>query len=142
MGMTHRATKVSLVTVFLAVLAMLVAWSLASTTAANATHVVPVTDPGNPDCPAGTIELKVDPVADGTYTDGTLTVIVDVRATAAGQVFDWTSNIGLDAVIAKGIAPSVVPPTMVSPVLPRVTTPRSRGHVSSLTSSAPCCAPW
>ena len=40
MGMTHRATKVSLVTVFLAVLAMFVAWSLAGTKARrNATSV-------------------------------------------------------------------------------------------------------
>ena len=50
----------------------------------------------------GTTTLKVEPVADGTFTDGTLTVTIDVRDTAAGQVFDWTSNIGVDRVIAKG----------------------------------------
>jgi LPXTG-motif cell wall-anchored protein len=63
---------------------------------------------GNPTCgdlaPAGTAwtELKVDPVADGTFTDGVLSVTIDVRDTADGPVFDWTSNIGVDAVFVKG----------------------------------------
>jgi LPXTG-motif cell wall-anchored protein len=48
------------------------------------------------------IELKVEPVEDGTFSDGTLTVTIDVRDTAAGPVFDWTSNIGVDAVFVKG----------------------------------------
>jgi hypothetical protein len=69
---------------------------------ASATHVNPTTAPGNPSCPAGTTTLKVEPVADGTFTDGTLVVTIDVRDTADGQVFDWTSNIGVDQVIAKG----------------------------------------
>jgi hypothetical protein len=69
---------------------------------ATATHVNPTLVPGNASCPAGTTELKVEPVTDGTFSDGTLTVVIDVRDTAGGQVFDWTSNIGVDAVIAKG----------------------------------------
>jgi hypothetical protein len=69
---------------------------------ASAEHVDPVQVPGNAPCPAGLTELKVEPVADGTFTDNTLTVTIDVRDTADGQVFDWTSNIGVDAVIAKG----------------------------------------
>ena len=69
---------------------------------ATATHVNPTLVPGNASCPAGTTELKVEPVTDGTFSDGTLTVTIDVRDTAGGQVFDWTSNIGVDAVIAKG----------------------------------------
>jgi hypothetical protein len=69
---------------------------------ASATHVTPTLVPGNASCPVGTTELKVEPVADGTFSDGTLTVTIDVRDTAAGQVFDWTSNIGVDVVIAKG----------------------------------------
>jgi hypothetical protein len=69
---------------------------------ASATHVTPTQQPGNPSCPAGTTELKVEPVTDGTFSDGTLTVTIDVRDTADGQVFDWTSNIGVDVVIAKG----------------------------------------
>ena len=48
------------------------------------------------------IELKVDPVEDGTFTDGTLTVTIDVRDTDDGPVFYWTSNIGVDAVFVKG----------------------------------------
>jgi hypothetical protein len=48
------------------------------------------------------IELKVDPVEDGTFTDGTLTVTIDVTDTNAGPVFSWTSNIGVDAVFVKG----------------------------------------
>jgi hypothetical protein len=84
----------------LAITAVTAALIVAAT--AFAEHVTPVTVAGNPSCPAGTTELKIEPVADGTFTDGTLTVTIDVRNTAAGQVFDWTSNIGVDAVIAKG----------------------------------------
>src|SRR5918995_4069215 len=51
---------------------------------------------------ASWIELKVEPVGDGTFTDGTLTVTIDVRNTDDGPVFDWTSNIGVDAVFVKG----------------------------------------
>jgi hypothetical protein len=69
---------------------------------ASATHVTPTLEPGNPACPAGTITLKIEPVVSGTFTDGTLTVTIVVRDTADGQVFDFTSNIGVDQVIAKG----------------------------------------
>ena len=50
-------------------------------------------------------ELKVDPVEDGTFTDGTLTVTIEVTGFTDDdepQVFDWTSNIGVDAVFVKG----------------------------------------
>ena len=63
---------------------------------------------GNPTCgdlaPEGAtwIELKVEPVEDGTFSDGTLTVTIDVMDTDDGPVFDWTSNIGVDAVFVKG----------------------------------------
>jgi hypothetical protein len=76
--------------------------ALVIATTAFAEHVTPTTQPGNVACPAGLTELKVEPVADGTFTDGTLTVTIDVRSTAGGQVFDWTSNIGVDVVIVKG----------------------------------------
>jgi LPXTG-motif cell wall-anchored protein len=62
----------------------------------------------NPTCadlaPEGTTwtEFKVEPVADGTFTDGTLSVTIDVRDTDDGPVFDWTSNLGVDAVFVKG----------------------------------------
>jgi LPXTG-motif cell wall-anchored protein len=68
----------------------------------GSTHVDPTEVSGNAQCPEGTTELKVEPVADGTFSDGTLTVVIDVRDTADGQVFDWTSNIGVDVVIVKG----------------------------------------
>ncbi|HET6776098.1 MAG TPA: LPXTG cell wall anchor domain-containing protein [Acidimicrobiales bacterium] len=48
------------------------------------------------------IELKVEPVEDGTFTDGTLTVTIDVTDTDGGPVFSWTSNVGVDAVFVKG----------------------------------------
>jgi hypothetical protein len=69
------------------------------------THVVPTEVPGNARCPEGLTELKVGnggPPVDGTFTDGTLSVTIDVRDTAEGQVFDWMSNIGVDVVIVKG----------------------------------------
>jgi hypothetical protein len=69
---------------------------------ASAEHVSPTTFPGNVPCPAGLTELKVEPVEDGTFTDGTLTVTIDVISTANGQAFNWTSNIGVDQVIVKG----------------------------------------
>jgi LPXTG-motif cell wall-anchored protein len=74
--------------------------------------VEPTEVPDNPDCadlaPEGTtwIELRVpeegDDVTSGTFSDGTLTVTITVRDTDDGPVFDWTSNIGVDAVIVKG----------------------------------------
>jgi hypothetical protein len=36
--------------------------------------------------------LNVRPVVDGTFSIGTLTVTLDVRNTAYGQEFNWTSN--------------------------------------------------
>src|SRR5215216_4604408 len=74
-------------------------------TLVRAASVTPVVVPGNPSCQdqfPGTTELKIEPVADGTYSDGTLTVTIDVRDTASGQVFDFTANMGIDGVIVKG----------------------------------------
>jgi LPXTG-motif cell wall-anchored protein len=79
--------------------------SAGATVEGASTHVSPTEVPGNAKCPAGLTELKVGnggPPVDGTFTDGTLTVTIDVRDTAEGQVFDWTSNIGVDVVIVKG----------------------------------------
>jgi hypothetical protein len=71
----------------------------------GAATVEPVLISGNLTCAQlvpGTSELKVEPGADGTYSDGTLTVTIDVRDTPEGPVFDFTSNIGIDAVFVKG----------------------------------------
>jgi hypothetical protein len=65
---------------------------------AGATHVTPTQVSGNATCPAGTTELKVEPVESGTFTDGTLTVTLVVT----GDTFSFTSNIGVDVVIVKG----------------------------------------
>jgi hypothetical protein len=69
-------------------------------------NIQPVEVGGNPTCgdlQSGTFELKADDSpGDGTYSDGVLTVTVDVRDTADGPVFDWTSNIGVDLIFVKG----------------------------------------
>ncbi|MGH3033936.1 MAG: DUF7507 domain-containing protein, partial [Gaiellaceae bacterium] len=67
--------------------------------------VQPLFTADNPTCgnlDPGTLELKVEPVADGIFTDGFLTVTIDVRDTGDGPVFDWTSNIGVDSIFVKG----------------------------------------
>jgi hypothetical protein len=79
-----------------------VGWAVSSDPSGAQAATTSTVIPGNPTCAAGLTELKVEPVADGTFSDGTLTVTVDVRDTPDGQVFDWTSNIGVDQVIAKG----------------------------------------
>src|SRR6266508_119347 len=68
--------------------------------AAGAT-VAPTFVSGNPSCQdidSSWTELKIEPVSDQTKSDGTLSVTIDVT----GNTFDWTSNIGVDAVIVKG----------------------------------------
>lgn len=64
--------------------------------------VEPIFVAGNPTCEelGYTYGFRVDPPNAGTYTlpDGTNTVTV----TTDGVNFDWTSTLGMDAVIAKG----------------------------------------
>jgi uncharacterized repeat protein (TIGR01451 family) len=99
--------KASLIAM-LAVLASLLLPVMA--TPASATHVEPIKVGGNPTCGdlvPGSIELRVDPGVAGTYTQslpggGTWTVTIVVNSTADGPTFDWTSNIGVDGVFAKG----------------------------------------
>jgi LPXTG-motif cell wall-anchored protein len=56
--------------------------------------------------PAGATwtEVKIEPVEDGTFGDGTLEVTIEITETDDGDalVFNWTSNIGVDAVFVKG----------------------------------------
>ena len=57
-------------------------------------------------------EYKVEPVTDGAHTDGPLTVNLTTKTLTGsedpvpspfpGPAFDWTSNLGIDAVIVKG----------------------------------------
>jgi hypothetical protein len=74
----------------------------ALTMPALASHVEPTpVNEGNPTCSdfdANWLEVKVDPPADGVYTDGTLTVTI---SNYADNQFDWESNIGVDAVFVK-----------------------------------------
>jgi LPXTG-motif cell wall-anchored protein len=66
----------------------------------------PIFFPGNPTCSTlvpGTTELKVEPVTNGPHSDGTLSVTITVvNNEATGPTFNWTSNIGVDAVFVKG----------------------------------------
>lgn len=53
---------------------------------------------GNPKCPEGLFELKVEPPVSSEKTMGALTVAIEVT----GKLVDWTSNLGIDLVIVKG----------------------------------------
>ena len=67
---------------------------------ASSASVAPVFVEGNPSCAdlGFDFEVKADPPNAGDYSNGTL----DVTVTRDGASFDWTSNIGVLAVIAKG----------------------------------------
>lgn len=56
------------------------------------------TGAGNPTCDG----FKVDPVADGTYWDGSAWFAIDVQWTSKGPVFDWESNFVVTSVTVKG----------------------------------------
>jgi hypothetical protein len=59
---------------------------------------------GNPTCSdfdASWTELKVEPPADGDYTDGTLEITISNFSNDDPKGFDWESNIGVDAVFVK-----------------------------------------
>lgn len=68
----------------------------------------PVPFDGNKTCadlaPPGSMwtEFKVEPVLSGNYTNGTLSVTLTVVDTASGPTVNWSSNIGVDAVVVKG----------------------------------------
>jgi LPXTG-motif cell wall-anchored protein len=78
---------------------------------AFAASVDPVLVTGNPTCADythGGTELKIEEGGElqtgdsGSYTDGTLVVDVKIYLTESGWGFDWLSNFGVDAVVAKG----------------------------------------
>jgi hypothetical protein len=100
--MTPDARTVRLVPVLVLAVALVAVLFAGGGQRGLASHVPPIFVPGSATCPAGTIDLRVEPVTDGTFSDGTLTVTIDARDTAEGQVVDWTANIGVDAVIARG----------------------------------------
>ena len=46
------------------------------------------------------LKVDIDPLTDGVYSDGTLSVTISNAQN--DKTFDWSSNIGVDAVIVKG----------------------------------------
>jgi len=103
--MTSGARRMARVLRVISVGGVLAAIVVFMSLSALASKVEPVTVDGNPKCadinPAYTGELSVDPPQDGTFTDGTLTVtITNFDGNAA--TLDWSSNIGVNAVFAKG----------------------------------------
>jgi hypothetical protein len=93
--MTRIATIVGTVVVLVAAILVFVSSPQA------ALAVDPVFVSGNATCSQvipGTIELKVEPVISGIYTDGFLVVEIVVT----GSTFDWEANMGIDGVVVKG----------------------------------------
>lgn len=88
----------------LATLGLLAAFAM-PTLAASVTPT-PIND-GNPTCGgfnAAWTELKVEPPGNGVFTDGTLTVTITNFVNSSSGTpgsFDWSSNIGVDAVFVK-----------------------------------------
>jgi uncharacterized repeat protein (TIGR01451 family) len=67
-------------------------------------NVQPTLVAGNPTCQTLTQsnnQLKIDPPAGGTFTEGALEVTISGFNDPAG-FFDWSSNIAIDAVFVKG----------------------------------------
>jgi hypothetical protein len=101
-------------------------------TAAVASLVEPVFTPGNPVCAS---DSKVEPVADGTYALGGITVTIDVTGTS----FDFTSPNLITQVVVKGgpnanvynyPAPGVSSDTgLHSPIHPGKGTPYGLSHL-------------
>ncbi len=46
--------------------------------------------------------FKIESPRDGTYVHGSFVVELTIRDTEDGQVFDWSSNLGVDMVVVKG----------------------------------------
>ena len=75
-----------------------------SPTLASAIHVDPESIADNPNCifiNTSWIELKDEGLVDVMFNDGVLFVTLDYMGSGPDTV-DWTSNIGVDAVIVKG----------------------------------------
>ena len=117
---TQRRRPIFMISGFLALIALIF-----MSTLAGAASVTPefFSGTGNRTCGdlegpgQDWIELKVDPNEDGVYTDGVLTVTI--TNTTDDKTFDWSSNIGVDAVFVKaGSAGSFLyrydPPTEVT----------------------------
>lgn len=107
----HGTRRLAVTTLFTAALAVLVAMLMAGPAAASL--VDPVIVPGNPDCQDLGYEFgfKIDKgPPNGTYQFGDADVfvvpvddsLVVTITNATATTFDWSTNIGVDAVIVKG----------------------------------------
>jgi hypothetical protein len=69
----------------------------------SAGAVDPVFTEGNPKCPAGTTEFKIDGqgFSNGQKSQGPITITIS-NFNGQTATFDWSSNIGVDQVIVKG----------------------------------------
>ena len=95
----NRKAQIPRISILLVCLCM--AASLMASAPAGATTVTPVFVPGNPTCEdlGYDFGFKIDPPVSGTYSiDG----INTVTFTTDGVSFDWSSTLGMDAVISKG----------------------------------------
>ena len=111
--MNARAMAASRPTILFAVISALALSLLWVMSPVLATHVEPIpVNEGNPTCddfaPEGEswtqFKLEGDDLADGTYSDGTLEVTIDNFVNSSSGTpgsFDWSSNIGVDAVFVK-----------------------------------------
>ena len=108
---SHRSIlrRASDVLVVFGVIALIVNLLLALvvTNPVGATDVPPTLVEGNPTCAfigQGSIEFKLDSPTDGTHDDQVraLSVTITGLTESGGISFDWSSNIGVDAVIVKG----------------------------------------
>jgi hypothetical protein len=100
--------------------------------------VVPEVVGGNPTCGTldpGTTEFKVEPVVDGTFTQGPLTVTIDVT----DSTFNWSSNIPISSVFVKGgpggnlyvyDPPATSDTGLHAPINPQNQQPHGLSHIS------------
>ena len=63
----------------------------------------PISNDNNPTCSdfGAWTELKVEPPGNGEFSDGTLTVTITNFTNSDPKGFDWSSDIGVDAVLVK-----------------------------------------
>jgi hypothetical protein len=136
--------RTALIAALLVLLALSLAVSLDASTplASPAATAVPTPVDGNPTCPAGTTEFKIEPVPSGTtqhVVGGVGTIEITVYD--SNRRFDWTSDFGIDIVIVKGGPNSNLyvydPPTeafadsdLHAPINPNNNEPFELSHIS------------
>lgn len=99
-------TTISIAIRIAALLTVVATMTLVLASSAQAAHLAPIffEGPTNRTCgelsqDPDIVELKVDPPANGVYSDGNLTVAISGLTSA--KVFDWSANLGIDSVFVK-----------------------------------------